>query len=269
MPVQLEPPRTLVQHIEDEGRALIGMWACAASPITAEICASAGLDYVLIDAEHSPNDLTSLLHQLHAVQAYPSSTIVRVPINDERLIKQYLDLGVRNLLVPMVHTKEMAELAAKRVDYPDTGVRGVGSALARASMWNRIPDYLNRARETITLICQIESDQAVQEVEDILSVDGVDAIFVGPADLAADLGIIGQATDEEVKSRVKHCIAAANKAGKPVGTNAFNPDVAREYIESGADFVLVGADVTILARGSEALATEFLGDTGGPEPSGY
>lgn len=259
MPVQLEPPRTLVHHIDAEDRALIGIWACAASPITAEICASAGMDFVLIDGEHSPNDLTSLIHQLHAVSAYPSSTIVRVPINDERLIKQYLDLGVRNLLVPMVDTKEEAEQAASRVNYPDSGVRGVGSALARASMWNRIPNYLTRARETITLICQIESKEAVDNVEEILAVDGVDAIFVGPADLAADLGIIGQAGDDEVKSRVIKCIKAANEAGKPVGTNAFDPAIANEYIEAGADFVLVGADVTILARGSEALADKFIG----------
>ena len=183
---------------------------------------------------------------------------MRVPINDERLIKQYLDLGVRNLLVPMIDSAAEAELAAARVNYPDKGVRGVGSALARASMWNRIPNYLERARETITLICQIESAQAVEDVESILGVDGVDAIFVGPADLAADLGIIGQAGDESVKSRVIHCIKAAKAAGKPVGTNAFDPAIAREYIDAGADFVLVGAYVTILARGSEALAEKFL-----------
>lgn len=258
MPIQLDPPRTLIQHIDEAGRALIGIWACAASPITAEICASCGLDYVLIDAEHSPNDLTSLLHQLHATSSYPASTIVRVPINDERLIKQYLDLGVRNLLVPMIDSAAEAELAAARVNYPDKGVRGVGAALARASMWNRIPNYLERARETITLICQIESAKAVEDVENILAVDGVDAIFVGPADLAADLGIIGQAGDEAVKSRVIHCIKAAKAAGKPVGTNAFDPAIAREYIDAGVDFVLVGADVTILARGSEALAEKFL-----------
>ncbi|MDO5728026.1 MAG: HpcH/HpaI aldolase/citrate lyase family protein [Actinomycetaceae bacterium] len=269
MPVQLEPRETLLQHIEREGRSLVGIWVCSASPLVAEICASSGIDYTLIDAEHSPNDLSSLLGQLHAVQAYPASTIVRVPINDERLIKQYLDLGVTNLLVPMVHTPDEARLAAKRVEYPDSGARGVGSALARASMWNRIPNYLTRARQTINLIVQIESGRAVDNVEEILAVDGIDAIFVGPADLAADLGIIGQAEDPSVKERVLHCIAAAKQAGKYVGTNAFNPAVAREYIEAGADFVLVNADVTILARGSEKLVADLIGDGGGPEPAGY
>ncbi|MDO5719372.1 MAG: HpcH/HpaI aldolase/citrate lyase family protein [Actinomycetaceae bacterium] len=269
MPVRLAPRETLLQHIDREGRSLVGMWVCSASPLVAEICASSGIDYTLIDAEHSPNDLSTLLGQLHAVQAYPASTIVRVPINDERLIKQYLDLGVINLLVPMVHTVQEARLAAQRVKYPDEGVRGVGSALARASMWNRIPNYLNRARQTINLIVQIESGRAVDAVEDIVAVDGVDAIFVGPADLAADLGMIGQAEAPEVKSRVKHCIEAAKAAGKRVGTNAFNPAVAREYMDYGADFVLVNADVTILARGSEKLVADFIGDSGGPTPAGY
>lgn len=269
MPIRLEPRETLLQHIDREGRTLVGMWVCSASPLVAEICASSGIDYTLIDAEHSPNDLSTLLGQLHAVQAYPASTIVRVPINDERLIKQYLDLGVINLLVPMVHTVDEARLAAQRVKYPDEGARGVGSALARASMWNRIPNYLSRARDTINLIVQIESGRAVDAVEDILAVEGVDAIFVGPADLAADLGMIGQAEDPEVTSRVTHCIKAAKAAGKRVGTNAFNPAVARTYIDEGADFVLVNADVTILARGSEKLVADFIGDSGGPAPAGY
>lgn len=269
MPVQLKPRPTLTQHIQRQGRSLVGMWVCSTSPLVAELCASSGFDYVLIDVEHSPNDLTSLLAQLQAVAPYPGSTIVRVPINDERLIKQFLDVGVTNLLVPMVHTVEDARLAAKRVAYPPEGVRGVGSALARASMWNRIPNYLKTARQTINLICQIESGRAVDAVADILAVEGVDAIFVGPADLAADLGMIGQAEDEAVVSRVLRCIEAAKSAGKPVGTNAFNPQMARKYLDAGADFVLVESDVTILARGAERVADSFLGSSSHYRPAGY
>ncbi|MBD3689217.1 2-dehydro-3-deoxyglucarate aldolase [Nanchangia anserum] len=259
MPVQLTCDRILTDHIDAAGRGLVGMWICSASPIAAEICAGAGLDLVLIDAEHCPNDLSSLLAQLHAVSAYPVTTLVRVPLNDERLIKQYLDLGVINLLVPMVHTPDEARQAAARVDYPSRGVRGVGSALARASRWNRVPNYLETARSTLSLTVQIESDRACSQAEEIAAVEGVDALFVGPADLAADLGIIGQAEDARVVDRVMACIAAGHRAGKPVGTNAFNPTMAKRYLDAGADFVFVNADVTVLARGSEKLAEEFLG----------
>ncbi|MDU0968187.1 MAG: aldolase/citrate lyase family protein [Actinomycetaceae bacterium] len=263
MPVQLSTSRTLIAHLAEAGRPLAGMWVCSASPIAAEICAGSGLDYVLIDAEHSPNDLSTLLPQLHACAAYPATTIVRVPYNDERLIKQFLDLGVVNLLVPMVHTAEQARAAVARVTYPPEGVRGVGSALARASRWNRVPNYLARARETISLILQIESGQACENVDEIAAVEGVDALFVGPADLAGDLGLLGQAEDEAVVERVLACIEAGHRAGKPVGTNAFNPEMARRYFEAGADFVLVGADVTLLARASEKLADDYLPTLGG------
>lgn len=257
MSIQIATPTTLRQRLIAANHPFVGIWACAASPLTAEICASSGMDIVLIDAEHSPNDLSSLLAQLHACGAYDAHTIVRVPLNDERLLKQYLDLGVRTIIVPMVHSPEEAAAAAARVTYPPRGVRGVGAALARASMWNRIPDYLAQARETIDLIVQIESSEGVRHAHEIASTEGIDGIFVGPADLAADMGILGQAEDERVVQAVDSAIRAGKEAGKIVGTNAFNPVMACHYFQSGADFVLVGADVTILARGVEALRDQF------------
>ncbi|WP_423182766.1 HpcH/HpaI aldolase family protein [Arthrobacter sp. NyZ413] len=256
MPFQLGP--TFPEALAHAGRPLAGMWVCSGSPLVAEICAGSGLDWLLIDAEHSPNGLESVLAQLQAVHGYPVQALVRPPVNDAVLIKQYLDLGVQNLLIPMVNSAAEAEAAVAAIRYPPHGVRGVGSALARAARWNRVPDYLARASETISLTVQIESEAAVSAVEQILAVDGVDGIFLGPSDLAASMGLLGQQEHPKVRAAVEHCLAAAAAAGKPAGVNAFVAATANAYLDAGASFVLVGADVSLLARGSEALAAAFV-----------
>ncbi|WP_185982352.1 HpcH/HpaI aldolase/citrate lyase family protein [Arthrobacter sp. KBS0703] len=269
MPLRVEPDKTFRDALAAADRPLAGMWVCSGSPLVAEICAGASLDWLLIDAEHSPNGLESILAQLQAVHGYPGHVVVRPPVNDTVLIKQYLDLGVQNLLIPMVNSAAEAEAAVAATRYPPHGVRGVGSALARAARWNRVPDYLTRASETVSVTVQIESEAAVAAVENILAVDGVDAIFLGPSDLAASMGLLGQQEHPEVRAAVEHCITAARTAGKPAGVNAFNPATARAYLDAGAAFVLVGADVAILARGSEALAAEYTTSNDGDAPAGY
>lgn len=251
------------------GRPLAGMWVCSGSPLVAELCAGAGLDWLLVDAEHSPNGLESILAQLQAIHGYPVHTVVRPPVNDTVVIKQYLDLGVQNLLIPMVNSVAEAEAAVAATRYPPHGARGVGSALARAARWNRVPDYLARASETISVTVQIESAAAVEAVEDILKVDGVDAIFVGPSDLAASMGLLGQQEHPEVRAAVEHCLSVAKAAGKPGGVNAFAPATAEHYLANGADFILVGADVALLARGSEALAAKYIPHADGDTPASY
>ena len=258
MPVRVEPDRTFREALAAADRPLAGLWVCSGSPLVAELCAGAGLDWLLIDAEHSPNGLESILSQLQAVRGYPVQAVVRPPANDTVLLKQYLDLGVQDLLIPMVNSRVEAESAVAAVRYPPHGVRGVGSALARASRWNRIPDYLARASETISVTVQIETEAAVAAVEEILAVDGVDAIFVGPSDLAASMGLLGQQEHPKVRAAVEHCLTAATTAGKPAGVNAFNEATARAYMAGGASFVLVGADVAVLARGTEALADKYI-----------
>ncbi|GAB3284175.1 4-hydroxy-2-oxoheptanedioate aldolase [Sinomonas notoginsengisoli] len=261
MPFRLEPERTFRHALAASAAAgegpQIGLWVCSGSSLVAEIMAGSGAQWLLIDAEHSPNSLESVLAQLHAVHGYPVLPMVRLPWNDTVLIKQYLDLGAQNLLIPMVSTAEQARSAAAAVRYPPHGVRGVGSALARAARWNRIPDYLARADETISLMVQIETSEAVDNVEEILAVDGVDGIFIGPSDLAASMGLLGQQEHPEVRAAVERCLAAASATGKPAGVNAFVEATARHYLDHGAQFVLVGADVSILARSSEELASRF------------
>ena len=267
MPLQLGP--TFYQSLDQTGRPLAGMWVCSGSPLVAEICAGAGLDWILVDAEHSPNGLESILAQLQAIHGYPVQVMVRPPVNDTVVIKQYLDLGVQNLLIPMVNSGTEAAAAVAAVRYPPHGVRGVGSALARASRWNRVPDYLAEAAGTVSVTVQIESTAAVDAVEEILAVDGVDGIFLGPSDLAASMGLLGQQEHPQVRDAVEHCIKAATAAGKPAGVNAFNPDTARAYLDAGTSFVLVGADVAMLARGSEALASQFVRPSEGAVKASY
>ena len=256
MPLHLKP--TFRAALDAASRPLAGMWVCSGSPLVAEICAGSGLDWVLIDMEHSPNGLESVLGQLQAVAAYPVTPVVRVPIGDIVTVKQVLDLGAQNLLVPMVSSPDEARAIVDAVRYPPRGRRGVGSALARSARWNRVEDYLANADDHVSLFVQIETSEGVDAAAAIAAVDGVDGVFVGPSDLAASMGLLGQQTHPEVTAAALRAFDGVRSAGKPVGVNAFDPTVARSYMDAGASFVLVGADVALLARGSEALAAAFV-----------
>lgn len=256
MPLRLTP--TFRDALAAGGRPLAGMWVCSGSPLVAEIAAGSGLDWLLIDMEHGPNGLESVLAQLHAVAAYPATPLVRVPSGDPVTLKQVLDLGAQNLLVPMVDSAEQARAVVEAVRYPPRGRRGVGSALARSARWNRVDDYLTEADRHVSLFVQVESTDAVAAAAEIAAVDGVDGVFVGPSDLAASMGLLGQQTHPDVVAAVLRAFDAVTAAGKPVGVNAFDPAAAQHYLDAGASFVLVGADVALLARGSEALAARWI-----------
>jgi 4-hydroxy-2-oxoheptanedioate aldolase len=180
-----------------------------------------------------------------------------------------LDLGAQNLLVPMVSSADEARAAVEAVRYPPRGKRGVGSALARSARWNRVDGYLEHADEHVSLFVQVETTAGVEAAAEIAAVDGIDGVFVGPSDLAASMGLLGQQSHPDVVAAVHRTFEAVRAAGKPVGVNAFVPDVARSYLDAGAAFVLVGADVALLARGSEALATAFIPAAGDAAPASY
>ncbi|MBT0772910.1 HpcH/HpaI aldolase/citrate lyase family protein [Kineosporia sp. J2-2] len=260
MPFRLNPVPgpTLRETLAAADRPLAGMWVCSGSPLVAEICAGGGLDWLLIDMEHAPNGLESVLAQVQAVAAYPVTPVVRVPSADPVVIKQVLDLGARTILVPMVGSEPEAQAVVQAAHYPPRGRRGVGSALARSARWNRIGDYLTAAADHVSVLVQIETLDAVGDAAAIAAVDGVDGVFAGPSDLAASMGLIGQQTHPDVVAAVRRVFAGAKEAGKPFGVNAFDPAVADAYLADGASFVLVGADVALLARGAEALAGRFL-----------
>jgi len=255
MSIRLGPH--LGECIAAADRPLAGMWVCSGSPVVAEICAGSGLDWLLIDMEHAPNGLASVLAQLQAVAAYPVTPVVRVPSNDPVVIKQVLDLGAQSILVPMVTDAREAELAVSAAHYPPRGVRGVGSALARSARWNRVDGYLTEATSHVSVFVQIESIDAVSAASEIAAVDGISGVFVGPSDLAASMGHLGDQGNVSVVAAVLSTFAAVHEQGKPVGVNAFVPTVADRYAAEGADFILVDADVAMLARGSESLAARW------------
>lgn len=255
MPLHLTP--TFRHALAESCRPLAGIWICSGSALNAEICAGSGMDWVLIDMEHSPNGLESALAQLQVVAAYPVTPVVRVPSADVVTIKQVLDLGAQNLLVPMVSSADEARAVVEAVRYPPRGRRGVGSALARSARWNRVDSYLENADEYVSVMVQVETYDGVIAAPEIAAVDGVDGVFVGPSDLAASMGLLGQQSHPDVKIAVLRTFDAVRAAGKPVGVNAFDPSAADAYLEAGASFVLVGADVSLLARGAEALATRY------------
>ncbi|MFJ6653097.1 HpcH/HpaI aldolase/citrate lyase family protein [Microbacterium sp. NPDC091313] len=255
MPFRLSP--TFRERLAAASGPLAGMWVCSGSPLVAEICAGSGVDWVLVDMEHSPNGLEAVLAQLQAIAAYPATPMVRVPIGDTVTLKQVLDLGAQNMLVPMVSSAEQARELVAAVRYPPRGVRGVGSALARSGRWSRVDDYLAHGDEHVSLFVQVETIAAVDAAGEIAAVEGVDGVFVGPSDLAASMGLLGQQTHPDVVAAVRRAFDAVRATGTPVGVNAFDPDAAQTYVDAGASFLLVGADVTLLARGSEALAARW------------
>ncbi|MEU4365106.1 HpcH/HpaI aldolase/citrate lyase family protein [Promicromonospora sp. NPDC023987] len=260
MPIRLTLPPTFRDRIADADRPQMGMWVCSGSPLVAEICAGAGLDWLLIDGEHSPIGLETTSALLQAVAPYPVTPLVRAPSDDAVVLKQLLDLGAQNVLVPMIDTAEQARAVVSAVRYPPRGVRGVGSALSRGARWNRVEGYMADADQYVSLFVQVESATGVKNAAAIAAVDGVDGVFVGPSDLAASLGVLGQQTHPDVTAAVRATFEAVRAAGKPVGVNAFDPSVAQAYLDAGASFVLVGADVAMLARGSEALADRWIDD---------
>lgn len=239
------------------GRTQVGLWQALASAYTTEICAGAGFDWLLIDGEHAPNDLRSVLAQLQAMSGSPTEPVVRLPVGDPVLIKQYLDIGARSLLIPMIESVAQAEAIVRATRYPPHGSRGVGSAIGRASQWNRTPDYLSRAQEGICLLLQIESMPGLHALDEIARLDGVDGIFIGPSDLAAALGHLGNPGHAAVQDAIIDAIGRIRAANKPAGILMADERLAHSYLALGTSFVAVGTDVTILARGAESLARSF------------
>ena len=218
--------------------------------------AGAGFDWLLLDMEHSPNDLESLLAQLQAAAPYGTHPVVRVPWNDMVTIKRVLDVGAQSLLVPYVCTAPEARAAVSFTRYPPQGARGVAGT-TRATRFGRIKEYARRAQEEICLLVQVETQSALDSIEAICAIDGVDGVLIGPADLHASLGYAGEIANPKVMPAIDDAIRRTRKAGKAPGILTPSEGDARRWLDCGALFVAVGADVGILARGAEALAQKF------------
>lgn len=241
-----------------EQRLQIGLWSALASNIVAEIIADAGFDWILLDAEHAPNEIAGLLPQLQAMSRTATTPVVRPAWNDAVMIKRILDLGPQSLLIPWVQTAEEARRAVEATRYPPGGIRGSAGSI-RASRWGRIPDYLERANAEICVLAQAETRTALDNLEAIAAVEGVDGVFIGPSDLAASLGHTGHSAHPEVQDAIADAVRRLNAVGKAAGILAPKEDDARRYISWGYSFVAVGSDGGILARGADALARTFKG----------
>lgn len=236
------------------GKTLFGLWLGLAETFSAEICAGAGFDWLLIDGEHGPNDLRSILAQLQAIEPYHSQAIVRPPQGDHVLIKQLLETGVQTLLIPMVESARQATELVRAMRYPPAGIRGVGAALARASRWGRVEDYSTRANEQMCLLLQVETRSGFENLDAILEVDGVDGIFFGAADLAASYGYLGQSSHPRIVDMIESGLRKSSAAGKYGGVLCSTPEIVQKYHAAGARFIAVGVDALLLA----AATTELL-----------
>lgn len=252
-------PRNELKHALAAGRPQIGLWSTLSSSYTVEIIAGAGFDWILLDTEHSPNDLESVLTQLQAAAAYPKTSVaVRVPWNDLVAIKRYLDAGAQSLLVPFVQNADEARAAVAATRYPPDGVRGVAGA-TRASRFGRVKDYAKRAKDELCVMLQVETKEGLDNLEAICAVEGVDSVFIGPADLHASLGYLGERAHPDVVPIIDDAIRRIKAAGRAPGILCGDDDSARHWLGLGALFVGVGSDATVLARGAEALAARFRG----------
>jgi len=250
------------------GHTQYGLWLGLAQTISTEICAGAGFDWLLLDAEHGPNELRSILAQLQVIEAYGSHPVVRPPHGDHVLIKQLLETGVQTLMIPMVETAEQAEHLVQAMRYPPHGIRGVGSALARASRWGRIGDYMHTANDQMCLIVQVETRAGLENLDAIQAVEGVDGVFFGAADLAASFGFLGEADHPDIVQFIEDGLRRVSARGKWGGVLCGDRGLIRRYEAAGARFVAVGVDSMILSAATSALCAEFKPDASGKSVSG-
>lgn len=239
------------------GRQQIGLWSSLASNITTEVLAGAGFDWLLLDAEHAPNDVRAVIGQLQAVMEYPhTQPIVRIPFNDKIEIKRYLDIGVQSFLVPMVETAEEAATAVAATRFPPDGFRGF-AGVSRSSRFGRVANYHKTAHEQICILVQVESLVGIDNIEKIAKVPGIDGVFIGPGDLSADMGHLGDQGQKDVveliETSIRRIVAAGNRPGILTGDET----LARRYMKAGCIFTAVGLDTGILARGAEALSKKY------------
>ena len=238
------------------GQPQIGLWSTLTSSYAIEAIAGAGYDWLLIDTEHSPADLENVVHQLQAVQPYPTHAVARVPWNDMVTIKRFLDVGCQSLLIPYVQTAEEAKAAVSYTRYPPAGVRGV-SAVTRATRFGRIPGYARNAEKEICVLVQIETELGMKNLEAIAAVEGVDGVFIGPGDLHASYGYVGETANPKVVPLIDEAMVRIRKCGKAPGILTGVVSDAKRWLELGGLFVAVGNDSSILARESEKLLAQF------------
>lgn len=249
-------PRNTFKQALANGERQVGLWSALASPTVAEILAGAGFDWIVIDGEHGPNDILSLLPQLQAMRGGTAEPVFRVPWNDPVIIKRALDVRARTLLIPFVQNAEEASNAVAATRYPPLGIRGV-SVAPRANDYGRVKNYHRNAHLDTCVLLQVETRTALKQIEAIAAVEGVDGLFIGPSDLAADFGHLGNPKHPEVQAAIQEAARRIRATGKAAGTLAGNLDDVEALFEAGFNFTAAGSDVGVLARGAEGIAARF------------
>lgn len=249
-------PPNLFRRGLQSGRQMIGIWNSIPGSLAAEAVASCGFDWAVIDTEHAVTDIPQVLSMLQAMAPYPVAPVVRVAANDAVLIKRILDLGAQTLLVPYVQTADEAAQAVAAMRYAPAGMRGV-AGVTRANRFGAISGYAARAEQELCLIVQAETLATLDRIEEICAVDGVDAVFIGPADLAATMGLPGQATHPEVRDVIEQMVRRIVAAGKPAGVLTFDQGFARDCIGWGTTFTAVGMDLALMVQAARGLAASF------------
>lgn len=265
----VQMPKNAFKQALERKEQQIGLFLGLAEPYAAEVVASTGFDWLLIDGEHGPNDLRSIIAQLQVLAGYPIQPVVRMVDHDTARIKQLLDGGVQSLMVPMVESAQEAATLVQAIRYPPHGIRGVGTALARAARWNGVEGYFSQADQEMCLIVQIESMAGLAALDEILTVEGVHAVFIGPSDLAASMGHLGNPGHADVKAAVETAIAKTVAAGKAAGVFSADPAMAAAYQERGATFLLVGVDTLLLRNSAVGLLKKFKDDGAGKTGAAY
>ncbi|NOD90118.1 MULTISPECIES: HpcH/HpaI aldolase/citrate lyase family protein [unclassified Ruegeria] len=250
-------PENAFKKALNQGKTQIGCWMSFAEPVTAEIMGTAGFDWLVIDGEHAPNDIRSIRDQLMALAASPSHPVVRIPIGETWLIKMVLDAGAQTVLVPIVESAEQARELVRACRYPPTGIRGVGAMASRATMYGSVSDYIQTADQEICLLLQVETRAGLAALDDILQVDGVDGVFIGPADLSTDMGYQGNSAAPEMRKVISDALARIKAAGKAPGILATNDEARQAYKDMGAQFLAVGIDVMLLAQAARSLSEQW------------
>jgi len=255
-------PKNKFKQTLKSNKTQFGLWMGLPDTICAEIGAGAGFDWLLIDAEHAPYDLRGIQSHLQAIASYDVPAIVRPPEGTTASIKQLLDIGAQTLLIPMVNTAEQAKQLVKDSLYPPQGIRGLGTSMARAAHWNGIEGYLQKANDEICLIVQAETKQAIDNLQEIVNIEGVHGVFIGPSDLSASMGYVGNPGHPDVVAAVEKGIKTILKAGKAAGVLAVDKTLAEGYASIGASFVGVGVDASLLATSLRNLASQYCDEDG-------
>jgi 4-hydroxy-2-oxoheptanedioate aldolase len=258
----MKTPANAFKKALAENRTQYGLWVSLMGPLNTEICAAAGFDWLLLDGEHTPNDPYNLLQQAQVVAAYPNTSVVaRVPMGHgyvgQALIKQYLDVGIQSLLVPMVETAEQARELVRCMRYPPEGIRGM--AATRASGWGRNTAYAKEANREVCLLVQAETRAGIENLDEIAAVEGVDGVFIGPADLSAAFGHVGDPWHPEMQEIIAKSFERIRKAGKAVGILTLDEKLAQEHVKMGAGFIALGTDTNLMVKGTSALVAKFKG----------